>query len=202
MSNEPNDSAESSPSNSPTPSTPPGPSAAEKVGALAGKVGAWLGILAVLAVVGLFLAALIPRWWAQQLGDLIDGRITYGTSVGVAIGFLCTVLPLLVLMGSWRWRRNAGVSIFFLILAVILALPNLMTLWIALGTGNSAHAGQRILDVDGPGVRMGSLVGAVIGAVVMAFVWYLGVSGSRAKRQAREAKVALESARPTAVEPD
>ena len=53
--------------------------------------------------------------------------------------------------------------------AVLLAAPNLMTLSIVIGSGSGAHAGQRILDVDAPGFRGGTLVGVLLAIAVMAF---------------------------------
>ena len=63
-----------------------------------------------------------------------------------------------------------------LALAVLLAIPNLMTLGIVLGTGNAAHAGDRILDVEAPAFRGATLVGALIALGMVGFVGYLVVS--------------------------
>ena len=38
-----------------------------------------------------------------------------------------------------------------------------MTLGIVLGISDAAHAGDRILDVEGPGFRLWSLIGAIVG---------------------------------------
>lgn len=127
------------------------------------KVG--LSLLAIV-LIGIFLAALLPRWWAQQIGQLIDGRITYGSLFGVLVGFVCSIVPLLLLFFAVRARRRGWLLWVLLIGTLATAFPNLMTLWIVWGTGNSAHAGERVLDVDGPGFRGGSLVGAVLGALL------------------------------------
>lgn len=156
-------------------------------------VGKWVAIALVVLVLAFLLAALVPRWWAQQVGNMVDGRISYGSMLGIVVGFVFTFLPLISLVSAWRYRQKSGLSVMFLVIAVILATPNLMTLWVALGTGSSAHAGQRVLDVDGPGFRGGTLVGAVIGAGFGAYLAWLRLSKDRRKRQDRLEKERQES---------
>ena len=61
-----------------------------------------------------------------------------------------------------------------LALGVIFALPNLLSLTVVLGNNNAAHAGERILDVDGPGFRGASVVGAVLGVALFLGLVALG----------------------------
>ena len=141
-----------------------------------------LGLLA-LVVLYFVLAAFVPRWWAQRIAGLADGGMARGTLWGLVFGFLCTFVPLALLSWMWRvrdWRYHRGLQITLAIVALVVAVPNLMTLSIVLGGGNAAHAGQRILDVDGPGFRGASLVGAVLGALV--FVTVVVVSTRHRKR--------------------
>ncbi|WP_072816189.1 hypothetical protein [Rhodococcus zopfii] len=141
-----------------------------------------LGLLA-LVVLYFVLAAFVPRWWAQRIAGLADGGMARGTLWGLVFGFLCTFVPLALLSWVWRvrdWRYHRGLQIALAIVALVVAVPNLMTLSIVLGGGNAAHAGQRILDVDGPGFRGASLVGAVLGALV--FVTVVVVSTRHRKR--------------------
>ena len=49
-----------------------------------------------------------------------------------------------------------------------------------------AHAGDRILDVDGPGFRLWSLIGAILGVVAVVGVWYLARSRRTSRRKASE----------------
>lgn len=67
-----------------------------------------------------------------------------------------------------------------LIVAVIVALPNLLTLSVVLGGNSAAHAGERIMDVDAPGFRGASLAGAIIG--VVAFLGVIGLTYTYRKR--------------------
>jgi len=127
-------------------------------------------------------AATIPRWWAQRIGDQVDGSITAGVLVGLFYGFVFTALPLIVLAIVLRLRRTWRWIAFGVALALVLAIPNLMTLGIVLGTGNAAHAGERILDVEAPAFRGAALAGALIAVALAAFVGYALVSRRPATR--------------------
>lgn len=146
-------------------------------------------LIGIVLVLGLILAwfigaAVIPRWWAQRIGDRVDGSLTTGTILGLITGTVFTALPLLTLWAGVRfrdgWRRFVG----FALIAAALASPNLFTLGIVLGNGNAAHAGERILDVDGPGFRGGSVAGAVLGALGVAVFLYLVVTRKWSRRKA------------------
>jgi len=76
-----------------------------------------------------------------------------------------------------NWSRR-------IVVALLVAVPNLLTLGIVLGTGSGSHAGDRILDVEAPAFRGATLAGALIAAGLIAIVWYLGASRRRAWRRA------------------
>ena len=134
-------------------------------------------------LLGLVASATIPRWWAQRIGDQVDGSIVAGTLLGLFYGFLFTLLPLLVLGAAVRFRRTWRAVVMGAAFATLLAIPNLLTLGIVLGTGNAAHAGDRILDVEAPAFRGASLAGALAAAGLGGFVWYL----IHSRREALEA---------------
>jgi zinc transporter ZupT len=140
------------------------------VGIVVLLAGAWIG------------AAFIPRWWSHRIGDQVDGSIPAGITLGLVYGFLFTILPLLVLAWGFRKRRAWKTWLVFVGVALVLALPNLFTLGIVVGTGNAAHAGERTLDVDAPGFRGGMLAGAILAALALLGVWYLLGSRHRARR--------------------
>ena len=137
--------------------------------------------LGVVVLLGLAASATIPRWWAQRIGDQVDGSIVTGTFVGLFYGFVFTLLPLLVLAAVLRWRRTWRALVLAIAVAVLLALPNLMTLGIVVGRGNAAHAGDRILDVEAPAFRGGTLGGALLAGALVGLVSYLVVSRRRAR---------------------
>jgi hypothetical protein len=109
-----------------------------------------LAVIVVLIVAYFILAAFIPRWWAQRLAEMVSGSFSKGIGWGLVYGGLFTAIPLFLLMlAALMWRRRAGKVIAGAagVLAVLAAIPNLMTLSIVLGDNSAAHAGQRILDV-------------------------------------------------------
>ncbi|MFE5289933.1 permease [Nocardia sp. NPDC056611] len=132
--------------------------------------------LAVLWLSYLILAAFIPRWWAQRLGEMVGSSFAKGIWYGLLMGLICTAVPLfLFLAAGLSWRKRAGkfVAGGAAVLALVLAVPNLMTLTIVWGNSNAAHAGERILDVDAPGFRGACLAGAIIAAVLFLLVAFL-----------------------------
>jgi hypothetical protein len=133
-------------------------------------------------------AAFFPRWWAQRIGTQVDGGFAAGTLWGLFYGFTFTFIPLLVIAQmrrrffSWAWRG------ILLVVAVLLAVPNWLTLSVVLGTSNAAHAGERIFDVDAPGFRAASAIGAVAAAVVALVLVGTSMRLSRRRREVRDLK--------------
>jgi RsiW-degrading membrane proteinase PrsW (M82 family) len=147
----------------------------------------WIaGVLVVLAIAVLIASATVPRWWAHRIGDQVDGSITQGTLLGLFYGFVFTLVPIILVVLILRWRRTWKTVVVALLVGILFALPNLMTLSIVVGRGNAAHAGDRTLDVDAPAFRGGTLAGAVLAAGLVAFIAYLLVSRSRARSSAAD----------------
>lgn len=151
--------------------------------------------LVVVLVVALIASAVVPREWAQTVGGQADGRMTSGIGLGLFYGFVFTLLPLMALWFAMRPRWPYKVWIAGAIVALVLAAPNLMTLSIVVGTGNAAHAGERILDVEAPGFRGASLVGAVVAAIGFVFWRYQMVMRHRSSRRADRLADELRSTR-------
>ena len=66
------------------------------------------GIVAAVLLGGLIASATIPRWWAQRIGEQVDGSIVTGTFVGLFYGFVFTALPFLVLAAVAMAAYTAG----------------------------------------------------------------------------------------------
>ncbi|MFI6869688.1 permease [Nocardia sp. NPDC050406] len=151
-----------------------------------------LGLLALAVVLWLaylVLAAFIPRWWAQRIAEMVHSSFSKGIWYGLVLGVVSTALPLFLLLFStmvWRKRGGRFIAGMLAVLAVVAAVPNLMTLTIVLGNSTAAHAGERILDVDAPGFRGACLAGAIVAAVIFAFAAFLVVR--RGIRRHRVAK--------------
>lgn len=159
-------------------------------------------LVAAAVVVGVILAALlaaavVPRWWAQRIGDQADGSMLAGVGLGIFYGVVFTALPLAVVWFTFRRRRHWRRWLLGMVVAIVLALPNLMTLSIVVGTGSASHAGERILDVEGPGFRGATLVGAILGAVAVGVFAYQRTQRSRADRRASRLEGELRQERAT-----
>jgi hypothetical protein len=145
-------------------------------------VGAALVLLVVLA-------AFLPRWWAQRIADQSDSSMVQSIGVGLFYGFVFTLLPLALLWWGMRRASHWKTRFTLVAIALVLAMPNLLTLWIVVGRGNAAHAGDRTLDVEAPGFRGAVLVGTA--TAVVALVALIGLLRSR--RRARERLHRLEA---------
>ena len=146
---------------------------------------------AVLVIVYFILAAFVPRWWAERIGELSDRGFARGITWGLLFGGLCTLVPLLLLLPAILFRRKRGgrvIAGIAALLALLSALPNLMTLSVVLGGNSAAHAGERIMDVEAPGFRGASLVGAIIAALVFVGVVVLTIQYRRRGRQLAKAR--------------
>lgn len=146
---------------------------------------------AVLVIVYFILAAFLPRWWAERIGELSDRGFARGITWGLLFGGLCTLVPLLLVLPAILFRHKRGgrvIAGIAALLALLFALPNLMTLSVVLGGNSAAHAGERIMDVEAPGFRGASLVGAIIAALVFVGVVVLTIQYRRRGRQLAQAR--------------
>jgi Na+/proline symporter len=150
-------------------------------------------IALVVAVLGYFIAAaFIPRWWAQRVAHQVDSRFTLGVTWGLFYGVVFTFAAVLVALQARRQLFGWPVKIGLIVLALLLEIPNFMTLGIVLGTSGAAHAGERILDVEAPAFRSASLAGVIIGALlalgVFIMVSLVRTRGRQVKALQAEAK--------------
>lgn len=133
-------------------------------------------------------AAFFPRWWAQRIGNQVDGRFVAGTTWGLFYGIVFTLVPLLVLAQvrrhflSWTWRGIVAV------VAVLLAAPNWLTLSVVLGDNSAARAGRRIMDVDAPNFRAATLFGVIIAVVLAGAITYVEITMKRRRSQVKQLK--------------
>lgn len=154
-----------------------------------------LAVVAVVIVVYLVARSFLPRWWAQQVGHRIEGSFSGGVGIGLTVGFVCTFLPLLLIIFAIIWRRRwknipaiaCGIG------AVLTAIPNLLTLTVVFGTGAGADAGEQIMNVNAPAFRGASLWGAIGGAVLALIVGYFVLGYRRRGRKLREAEHPVET---------
>ncbi|WP_146252015.1 hypothetical protein [Xylanimonas oleitrophica] len=157
------------------------------------RVLVWLILAAAALVVVLILMQIIPRWWGQVVGDMVDGTTPLGVWWGLFFGAVFTGVPLAVAWQAARPGRTWSLRVAFLVIALVLALPNLFTLSVVLGTNEAAVAGQQLLNENAPAFRAATAWGVAIGAIVAVAVLVLW-AGYR--RRGRELKELRESEHP------
>ena len=155
-------------------------------------------VAAVLVIVGYFIgAAFLPRWWARRLGGWVDDSFTRGLLFGLAFGLVFTLVPLLIASTAFWRRMNGRARTAVIVLAIVVAVPNLLTLGIATGSGSGAHAGGRIMDDRAPFFQGATLIGAILAVVLFALGWWQ----HRAGRQLRSARRTVRQRRQESVDP-
>ena len=151
--------------------------------------------IVLLALAGLLAVTWMPSWWAHRVGDVADGKWGSGTFAGLTCGFVFTAIPLLLVRRVFARHGRIAVRLVWLLLAVLFAAPNLITLGIVLGNGNSAHAAERTFDVEAPGFRNATAIGAAVAVVFVVMLWALLASRRRRSRQLHERDEELKALR-------
>ncbi|MCB0872583.1 MAG: permease [Actinobacteria bacterium] len=146
----------------------------------------------VLLVLSLMASAIVPRWWGQRIADQVNGSLVAGIGLGTLYGLVFTILPLLMLWVTFRRRRPVKIWIGGVVIALILALPNLMTLGIVVGRGNAAHAAERTLDVEAPFFRGFTALGAIAAALLFAAWRYQMLTRRHARRRVGDLEAELD----------
>jgi hypothetical protein len=172
------------------------------------RVRGWLkwalvivGAIALILIGGRIAGAFFPRWWSHRVGAQVSGSITAGIALGLFYGFVFTAIPIFVLRWAFRRKRHWKVWAMSVGGALILALPNLLTLGIVLGHGHAAHAGERTLDVEAPAFRTSSLIGAIVAVLGWAAFEYVLISRWLARRREQKLEAELAARESARVEP-
>lgn len=129
-----------------------------------------------------------PRWWAEQVVGVVDGSLLRGLALGFGVGLGFTLIPLLLLAQARRRFFNWTWRIILLVIAVILALPNWLTVAVALGTSHSAVDGRVLMTEAAPGFRNGSAGGAVVGVLLAIVLVGFSMRLSHRRRQVLQLK--------------
>lgn len=161
-------------------------------GISAGKVVNWLVLVLVMVAVGYLAYGIaqdfFPRWWAEQVGLEVGANATRGMILGLCVGSIFTFVPLLLLaqarrrVFSWAWR------IIIALLAIALAVPNWLTVAVAIGTTRAAYDGRIIMTAEAPDFRNGSAIGAIVGGLLGLIVVGTSMRLAQQRRRVRELK--------------
>lgn len=156
-----------------------------------------VGICVVIFLIGAgFLgAAFLPRWWSHRVGDQVNGSISAGVTLGLFYGFVFTAIPLIILRFAFDKRRPLKIWAILFAIAILFAVPNLLTLGIVLGNNNAAHAGDRTLDVEAPAYRSATLAGVILALLAFALLTYVIVARRRSNRELAQLRAELHASK-------
>lgn len=168
------------------------------------RIGLGAAAVILLAIVYLVVRLFLPVWWATNIGNQTQGSITSGIILGLSYGFVFTFVPLLVVWQarykkvSWPWKA------VIVVIAVLLAIPNLLTLSIYANSSGAAAKARSMIDVSATWFPSWSMAGA--GAALVLFLgiaafWHLWRSrGKKMKALKSEMKTqdALRDAKASA----
>ena len=149
-------------------------------------------LIGIAVVVGA--SAFLPRWWSHRVADQANGSFSSGIGLGLFYGFTFTLAALVVLWVGLRRIHSWKGRLILLVVALLLSAPNLLTLGIVFGPGGAAHAGERTLDVDAPGFRSSSAIGAIVAVLMLLAAALLLRSRRRAREQAAAMRAQIDAA--------
>lgn len=162
----------------------------------AGKILNWLVLLLVLTALAVLafgaVREFLPRRWAEEIVAIVDGTRIRGLLYGFGVGLVFTLIPLLVLAQArrrffkWTWRM------IVLVVALLLAAPNWLTIAVAIGRSRSSIDGRILLDQSGQGFRDGSAGGAIVGGVLALIFITFSLRLSQRRRQVLELRAKVD----------
>ncbi len=134
----------------------------------------------------------MPVWWATRISDQTQGSLTSGIVLGLVYGFVFTFVPLLIARQarykkvSWPWKA------VIVLAAVLVAIPNLLTLSIYANSSAAAAKARNMIDINATWFPSWSIGGAITGLVLfigIAAFWHLWHSrGQKVKAMKSEMK--------------
>lgn len=163
------------------------PELAARMRKLRGWLIAGFVVVAIVLVAILVWTQFLPRWWAQTIARQTGGTVSGGVGWGLIHGFVFTLIPL-VLLGFAVLRQWKAPIVRFVLagLAVVVALPNLITLSITLSPGRANEIARTTMDVNAPFFQGSVLVGAIIAGVIGAGLGVWSVIQGRRNRELAE----------------
>lgn len=163
-----------------------------------GTLTLWVGGALALALVVLLGVAVLPGWWADLVGSVVQGVDGRGIVLGLVLGAVFTLLPLGVAALAMRSGLTVRARVALVVVALLLLLPTVLTLATAAGSSDARH----VLAIEAPGLRGATVVGVVVALVLVAAL--LGARAFTRRRRAlataQELAVALGRERAAAGE--
>jgi hypothetical protein len=147
----------------------------------------WVGAALSIGLLVLLGVAVLPDWWAAVVGGWVDGDQTRGVLLGLVLGVVFTLLPLALGLLAMRSGLSTRARLALIASAVLLLLPNVLTVAIALSSSDA----RAVIAIDAPGLRGATVVGIGVTLLVVAAVL---LGRSRSRRTRREVTQAQERA--------
>ncbi|RAX50911.1 hypothetical protein DQ353_00490 [Arthrobacter sp. AQ5-05] len=169
------------------------------------RIGLGAAALVLLAIVYLVVRLFLPVWWATRIGNQMQGSITSGILLGLIYGFVFTFVPLLIVWQarykkvSWPWKA------LIVLVAVLVAIPNLLTLSIYANSSSSAAKARTMIDTSATWFPSWSIGGAIAGLVLfvgIAAFWQLWHSRGKKMKAMKSDIKARGTAQATASNPE
>jgi hypothetical protein len=152
----------------------------------------WLAAVVLGVSLIVIAAAYLPAWWADRVAGVVAGNRTAGVLGGFAVGLACTALPLIMLRSAVRPGLRWAERLLRLVVAVLLAVPNLLTLGVVIRGGSPGALARAVLDAHGQGFRGATLLGVVLGAVFVVAAWVLLAGRRRGLHELDDLRTRLE----------
>lgn len=156
----------------PATSSPTGPNHGHNAVDVKSKMPPWLfrvvlGASAAVALVVIYLIAsvTVPLLWANAIRDQIGGQLGNSIPLGMFYGFVFTFVPLLIAWQARRNKLNKWVRISLIALAVLLLIPNLLTLAVMYGSSGTAADARTIWANSANWFGMWSQIFMVVGVL-------------------------------------
>ena len=167
-----------------------------------GKLPPWLvrtifGASAVVVLVAGYLIAsvTVPLMWANSIRDQIGGQLGNSIPLGMFYGFVFVFVPILIVWQARRKKFNKWVRVSFVVLGLLLTIPNLLTLGVLHGSSQSAIDARTIWANSANWFGTWSQVFMVVGVVCAVALIVLGRMWLRRGRKIREIKAAQKRVR-------
>lgn len=169
------------------------------------RLGLGAAALVLLAIVYIVVRLFLPVWWATRIGNQTQGSITSGILLGLIYGFVFTFVPLLIVWQarykkvSWPWKT------VIVLVAVLVAIPNLLTLSIYANSSSAAAKARTMIDTSATWFPSWSIGGAIAGVLLfvgIAAFWHLWHSRGKKLKAMKSDIKARSTAQATASTPE
>ncbi|MDJ0318200.1 MULTISPECIES: hypothetical protein [Arthrobacter] len=161
------------------------------------KMPSWLfrtilgmGAAAVLVIVYFVASVTVPLMWANSIRDQIGGQLGNSIPLGMFYGFVFSFFPVVIAWQAHRRRLNKWVRVSLLALAVLLTIPNLLTLAVLFGNTKTAADARSIWANSANWFGTWSQLFMVVGVVCAVALVVLGRMWRRRGKRIREIKTA------------